>query len=355
MTTPAQLIKPEILAMSAYHVSPSAGMVKLDAMENPYPLPERLAQLLGERLGRAPINRYPDPHSAALKDRLREVLGIPAELGLLVGNGSDEIIQIVTLALAQPGATMLAFEPSFVMYQMVAAFCGMKYVGVPLNADFTLDLPRAEAAIREHRPALIFVAYPNNPTGNLFDRAGLERILDMAPGLVVSDEAYFPFNDESFLRSLGTRPNLVMMRTVSKLGLAGLRLGLLAGPSDWLGEFEKLRLPYNVNVLTQLAADLVLGEVEALREQAAAIRAERERLWPALAALAGVEAFPTAANFILFRVAQADRVFDGLKQRGILIKNLSHSHSLLANCLRTTVGTPQENERFLSALKETLA
>jgi histidinol-phosphate aminotransferase len=211
-----------------------------------------------------------------------------------------------------------------------------------------------ESAIRVHRPALIFLAYPNNPTGNLFDPAAIARIAELAPGLVVVDEAYHAFAGESFLPRLELYPNLLVMRTLSKLGLAGLRLGLLAGREEWLRELDKVRLPYNVNVLTQAVAQRVLGRMDVLNAQAASICAERARLCSGLSAIPGVHAFPSRANFILFRVAAADAVFAALKARGVLIKNLNGSHPMLAGCLRVTVGTPQENDRFVDALQASL-
>jgi histidinol-phosphate aminotransferase len=349
--TPEQLIRPEILTQSAYHVADASGMVKLDAMENPYLLPEALRADLARRLADAPINRYPDPRSPELKARLRRVFAIPAQHDILLGNGSDELIQILAQALARPGAVMLAVEPSFVMYRMIAGFCGMTYVGVPLRPDFSLDVPALLAAIMRHAPALVFLAFPNNPTGNAFERASLERVIAAAPGLVVVDEAYHAFaGGRSVLADLDRYPNLVMMRTVSKLGLAGLRLGYLVGDGKWLAELDKLRLPYNINCLTQVAAEFALAHADVLEHQAASIVAERGRVAEALAQLPGVEVFPSQANFLLFRVQDAPSCFAGLKARGVLIKNLHGGHPLLENCLRVTIGTPQENKAFLAAL-----
>ena len=239
------------------------------------------------------------------------------------------------------------------MYRMIALFVGMDYVGVPLRAeDFSLDLPAVLEALGRERPALTYVAYPNNPTGNLFDREQVCRMIEAAPGLVILDEAYAPFTDQSFLARLGEWPNLLVLRTVSKMGLAGLRLGYLAGPSDWLHEIDKTRLPYNINVLTQASAAFALRHRAVLEAQTQAIRAERGRLLKALAAITGAHPYPSDANFILIRLAagRADAVFAGLKRRGVLVKNLSAAHPLLHDCLRVTVGLPQENDAFLAAL-----
>ena len=348
--TPDEIIRDEIRALTAYHVPDPDGMVKLDAMENPYRLPQELCRVLGEGVAGAALNRYPDPAARELKLRLRAAMQIPAAMELVLGNGSDELIQMLALAVARPGAVLLGLEPSFVMFRMIAAFAGMRYVGVPLNADFSIDIAAAVAAVEEHQPALVFIAYPNNPTGNLFDAGAIARIIAAAPGMVVVDEAYHAFAGASFMPRLAEFPNLLVMRTVSKLGLAGLRLGLLAGHGAWLHHIDKVRLPYNVNVLTQRVAAEVLQHREVLDAQAAAIRSERTRLFGGLRGLPSVEAYASEANFILFRVAKADQVFSGLKQRGVLIKNLHGSHPLLADCLRVTVGTPTENAQLLSAL-----
>lgn len=348
--SPEQLIRDDIRRLAAYHVPESRGCVKLDAMENPYRLPEALRASLGELAGQAALNRYPDPAAPALKARLRAVMDVPEGMDILLGNGSDELIQILAMALARPGAVMLGVEPSFVMYRMIATFCGLCYESVALRADFTLDIDACLDAIARHRPAVIFIAYPNNPTGNLFDREGLSRMIEASPGLVVIDEAYYAFADASFLPRLADYPNLLVMRTVSKLGLAGLRLGLIAGRPEWLSEFDKVRLPYNINVLTQQVAERVLGEPQVLETQAAAIRAERGRLAAALVTVPQVQVFPSSANFILFRIPAASAVFAALRARRVLVKNLDGGHPLLADCLRVTVGTPEENDQFLHAL-----
>jgi histidinol-phosphate aminotransferase len=352
---PESLVRDEVRALTAYHVSPAEGLTKLDAMENPYRLPEDLARRMGERLARVAVNRYPDPAAPRLKQRLREAMGIDASLEVLLGNGSDEVLQIISLALARPGAAVLAPEPSFVMYRLAAIAAGMRYNGVALGSDFTLDEAAFLAAIERERPALTWLAYPNNPTGNLFSRAAILRIVAASPGLVVVDEAYYPFSGgASLLGEIGRHPNLVLVRTVSKLGLAGLRLGLAIGAPGWLREFEKLRMPYNVNSLSAAAAELLLEHRDVFERQAAAIVAERARLERALQGLKGVTAFPSAANFVLARVPDAPLAFEALRQRGILVRILHGTHPLLANCLRLTVGTPDENTRMLEALAQAL-
>ncbi len=354
MSRPEQIIRGEIRTLKPYHVPSSTGLIKLDAMENPYTFPESLREGLAARLSAAPFNRYPDADGAELKAALRRTMNIPAELDILLGNGSDEIIQMIALACAKPQATLLSIEPAFVMFRMIATFCGLRYVGVPLTAKFEIDLDATLEAIQREQPALVFIAYPNNPTGNLFDRQAIERLIEASPGLVVIDEAYFAFSSQSFLDDIDDYPNVVLMRTVSKLGLAGLRLGFLVGHPGWISAFDKLRLPYNINTLTQAAATYALEHYDVLQNQTAAICKEKARIETALDQISAIERFPSAANFILLRVPNAAALFDGLLARGILVKNVSQSHALLNHCLRITIGTAEENDAFIDALQAAL-
>lgn len=359
------IIRPDIRALAAYHVQDSAGFAKLDAMENPYTLPPHLRAELGRRLAEVAMNRYPIPSYAALKAKICDKLGVPPGFGVVLGNGSDELISMISIACArrdQPaGASVLAPLPGFVMYAMSAQFAGLQFVGVPLKPDFTLDRPAMLAAIAQHRPAITYLAYPNNPTGTLFDAEDMVRIIRAVgdSGVVVVDEAYQPFAQASFMPRLAEFENLIVMRTVSKLGLAGIRLGYMAASHALLAEFEKVRPPYNVNVLTQAAAEFVLEHTGILEQQAAAIRAERTRVAAALAALPGIQVFPSAANFLLIRVQPGDKrgddVFANLLERKVLIKNVGKMHPLLNNCLRVTVSTPEENTLFLDALAASLS
>ncbi|MBL80169.1 MAG: histidinol-phosphate transaminase [Nitrosomonadaceae bacterium] len=347
-----RFVRSEILRLLPYHVPPSSGMIKLDAMENPYSLPDVLRKEIAQLVAAITTNRYPDSSCASLKAILCETMEVPSEMDIILGNGSDEIIQIIALSLAKPGAILMSIEPSFIMFRMIAAYTNMKYVGIPLRANFELDLDFMLEAILKHQPAVIFIAYPNNPTGNLFDVEAVSRIIESAPGVVVIDEAYHAFADSSFIGKLSEYPNLLLMRTLSKLGLAGLRLGFLVGRTEWLMQLEKIRLPYNIGILTQVVAKKILQHPDILQDQVQAIKAERVAMNRNLNVLDGVEAFPSDANFILFRIRKASKIFSGLKQRNILIKNLDGSHPLLKNCLRVTIGTPDENRQFLRALQE---
>jgi histidinol-phosphate aminotransferase len=347
----ADVVRPEIRALSAYAVAPADGMIKLDAMENPFTLPAAIRAKIASTVADVPVNRYPDGGARAVKAALRETLSLPDALGVILGNGSDELIQIITSAVAKPGTTMLAPDPSFVMYRLNALYAGMRFVGVPLATDFALDAAAMRTAIEREQPALIFIAYPNNPTGNLFEARDVEEVLRRAPGLVVVDEAYYAFADASFLPRIGEFPNLIVLRTVSKIGMAGLRLGYAVGAPEWTTELDKLRQPYNLNALTQAVAPALLAEGELLAAQAATLKAERARLHAALGALPGIEVFHTQTNFVLARMPDAPRWFDGLRRARILVKNLHGTHPLLEHCLRITVGTPAENDALVAALK----
>jgi len=350
----ARVVRADIRAMSAYHVPDSAGLVKLDAMENPYCLPAPLREALGRRLSAVALNRYPAPGYARLKSMIRERLGVPPGFDVVLGNGSDELITMLSLATATEGATVLAPAPSFVMYELSARFARSRFVGVALAPGFGLDLPAMLAAIDAHRPAIVYLAYPNNPTGNCFDDAAIEAILSAAPGAVVVDEAYQPFAQRSWMSRLPRHPNLIVMRTVSKLGLAGIRLGYVAAARPWLDELEKVRPPYNVGVLNEAAAEFALEHLDVLDAQAAAIRADRDVLAARLVALPGAEVHESQANFLLVRVADAPAVWRGLLERGVLVKDVGRMHAVLAGCLRVTVGTPAENDALIAALAKTL-
>jgi len=359
-------IRADVRAMSAYHVQPAQGLLKMDTMENPYRLPAALQQQLGAHLGSLEINRYPGERLEVLKQMLADYAGAPAGTAVLLGNGSDEIITLLALATAQPSeggrATMLAPMPGFVMYPLSAKLQGLDFVGVDLTADFDLDVPAMLQAIAAHRPAITYIAYPNNPTATLWAEDKVQAVIDAVAavgGLVVMDEAYQPFASRSWITRMQAEPernaHVLLMRTLSKFGLAGARLGYLIGPSALVNEIDKVRPPYNISVLNCETAIFALQHESLYAEQAAAIRAERQPLIDALAALPGVaKVWPSEANMVLLRVRDAAHAQAQMKARGVLVKNVSAMHPLLANCLRLTVGTAQENAQMLAALKESL-
>ncbi|GKS94592.1 aminotransferase class I/II-fold pyridoxal phosphate-dependent enzyme [Acidovorax sp. SUPP2825] len=367
-TPPSALdrIRPDVRAMHAYTVQPSAGLLKMDAMENPFRLPAELQAALGERLGALALNRYPGDRIADLKAALADYVGMPDGQAIVLGNGSDELITLLALACAQPGtgqrATLLAPMPGFVMYPLSAQLQGLDFVGVPLTADFELDEPAMLAAIVRHRPAITYIAYPNNPTATLWDEGAVQRIIDAAGaqgGIVAMDEAYQPFASRTWIDRMRAEPgrnaHVLLMRTLSKFGLAGVRLGYLMGPSALVAEIDKVRPPYNVSVLNCEAALFALEHAGVFAAQAAELRHERAALLAALRVLPGVEkVWDSEANMVLLRVADATRTYEGMKARKVLVKNVSTMHPLLANCLRLTVGNAADNAQMLAALQASL-
>jgi len=348
-------IRPVIKNIHAYQVADAKGLIKLDAMENPYQLSDELKAKLQVKLCEADMNRYPDPSAKSLRDKLSQVMEVPAGKEIVLGNGSDELIQMLAMAVvdADKNICLMSFDPGFVMYKMIANFVGVEYVGVSLKKDFSLDMNAIRDAIKKYQPAIIFIAYPNNPSANCYNKKDIEEIVSIAPGMVVLDEAYHPFAQDSYMGRLKDFDNLLVMRTVSKMGLAGLRLGLLCGHPDIIKEIDKIRLPYNINVLTQVSAEFVLDNIAELDMQAKLIREERELLLAAMRNISDIEVFESQANFILFRVLNKNAVdvFESIKISGVLIKNMKATDGLLKNCLRVTVGKPDENAAFVSALQ----
>ena len=350
-------IRQDVQSMHAYAIQESVGMVKLDAMENPHRLPADLQKLLGERLGALALNRYPNGRVNDLRQALAGYAQMPAEFDIMLGNGSDELIALLALACDVPGASVLSPLPGFVMYGMSAQLQGLAFHGVPLTADFELDEAAMLAAIAEHKPAITYIAYPNNPTANLWDDGVIENIINAVGaqgGLVVMDEAYQPFASKSYIDRIERHSHVLLMRTLSKFGLAGVRLGYMMGPRALITEIDKVRPPYNISVLNYECALFALEHQAVFAAQAQDLIAQRAILLEALQALDGVKVWPSAANMILIRVADAARTFAGMKAQGVLVKNVSSLHPLLANCLRLTVGTPDENTRMLAALKASL-
>jgi histidinol-phosphate aminotransferase len=355
----ARTIRQDVTSSAGYAIQPSAGMVKLDAMENPFTLPPALKRALGERLAEVAINRYP-VNKGEVAAALAQHFEVPSGCRLMVGNGSDELIDLLSVACHHPQgpvATVLAPVPGFVMYEMSARLRGLKFVGVPLTAQFELDEAAMLAAIEAARPALTYIAYPNNPTGNLFDERIVNRIVDAVgaqDGLVVFDEAYQPFSSRTWMPKLATHEHVLVLRTLSKFGLAGVRMGYLVGAAPLVEQIDKVSPPYNISGLNAAATLFALEHAEVFAEQAAVLRRERGRLLAALPTIAGVTVFPSEANMILVRVPDSKRAFEGMKQRRILVKHIAGLHPLLANCLRLTVGTPEENTLMIQALKESL-
>ncbi len=352
-----RLIRPEVLAMQAYHVQSAGEMIKLDAMENPYAIPAELRQAWLEMLANTAVNRYPDPSPNHLLDLLRSTQQIPDQAQVMLGNGSDELIQIICMSVAATNRVVLSVAPTFVIFEQAAQLTGMNYQAVPLNEDFTLNLNAMLVAIEAHQPAVIFLAYPNNPTGHLWEKSEVLQILAAAPGLVVIDEAYGPFAGDTLMPELMQHDNMLLMRTLSKYGLAGCRFGYLSGSAGWIEQLNKVRMPYNINVLTQTTVQFALQHNEVFVRQAEEIKDSRRWLTEKMRALSDLQVHDSQANFIIFKTpaGQANAIFEALKAAGVLIKNMSPQGGLLTDYLRVTVGTPKENEIFVDALTRAMA
>ncbi len=353
-TVQERTLRPEIRELSAYAVPDSSGMLKLDAMENPFLWPASMLEAWRREVADVAVNRYPDAAAVPLKSQLRRVMAVPDRIEILLGNGSDEIIQIIQLALAVGQRPVLATDPSFVMYGTIARWLGRPFVAVALDAQFSLDIVAMLEAIGRTQPSCVFIASPNNPTGNLFATQHIEQIIEATDGLVVIDEAYQPFAGMSLMPLLAKYDNVVILRTLSKLGLAGLRLGYLLGSIEWLREFDKVRMPYNINSLSQVSAVFALQHYDVLESQVQTLCAERQRLIAGLRQRDGLEIYPSDTNFIMFRVPsdRSESFHDGLVDHGILIKKLGGPR--LAGCFRVTVGTPEQNDMFLAGLDAVL-
>ena len=365
-----RFIREDIKQMHAYVVQDAQGMLKLDAMENPFSLPPELGAELGARLASVAVNRYPGAQVEKLKTALANYAQLPEGYGLVLGNGSDELISLLSMACSQRGQarhSVLAPEPGFVMYAVSAQLQGLKYVGVPLAADFELDESAMLKAVEEHTPAIVYLAYPNNPSANLWNTDSIRCIIDAVSaygGWVVVDEAYQPFSSHSWLDQIRAEPRahrqVLLMRTLSKFGLAGVRIGYLIGPNEVISQVEKIRPPYNISVLNAECALFALEHARVFAEQARVICDQRNKIIEHLTRLNRVKPYKSEGNMVLVRFMDADagdnsyalRIFEGLKAKRILVKNVSKMHPLLVGCLRLTVGTPEENEQLLGALDE---
>ena len=324
-------------------------MMKLDAMENPFSLPDGLRDPWHDVLAKVEINRYPDADMAELRGQIAAHAGVNADQ-ILLGNGSDEIIQMILLSVCAGACVVPA--PTFVMYDLISHWLKRPVASVPLSADFHLDADQFLQVCAREKAEVAFLACPNNPTGNLWPEATIRKIAEGFDGLLVIDEAYGPFSERTHRHLLAK--NVMVLRTFSKLGWAGLRLGYLIGEAKQIAQMNKVRMPYNINALTQASAAFLLDHFDVFEQQAAEIKEERERVMAALSDINGVTAFPSQTNFILLRVPDADAVFEALKRHGILIKNMNSARGLLANCLRITIGSKAENDAVLKALGEIL-
>lgn len=334
-----KLVKPNIRRLKAYQAEEIPCGVKLDANESPYGF---------KVLKTVSTNKYPDPEAKALRKLIARGIKVSAD-NILHGNGSDELIYYIITTFGGP---VLYPDPTFSMYGIISQGLGEKTIEIPLDKEFDLDLEKILAAIKKRKPRLIFLSSPNNPTGNSFSSDRMLKIIRQSPGIVVVDEAYQPYSDKkSFLPLLKKHRNLIVLKTLSKVGLAGLRVGFMIAGRDIVNEVNKVRLPFNLNSLSQKVAIDALQNRKQMRSFISSVKTERKRLFKELKKMEGAEPYPTDANFILFRVDNAGNIYKALIKKGVLIRNMN---SVFKGCLRVTVGTFKENTIFLKALKQLL-
>jgi len=347
------IVNKEIFKQRGYMAPEVTGAIKMDANENPFTIQEPLKRKLFEKMARIDLNRYPVAGAPELREGFAQYYGVDKDM-IMPGNGSDELIQILCLALQGKIKGVMVPVPAFSMYKIIAANTGNKVVEVPLNKNFDLDCDAIIDKVKENFPALVFLSYPNAPTGNLFSRAKIETIIKKSPGMVVIDEAYASFSGQTLLPLLKKYDNLIFLKTLSKLGLASMRLGFLIGNKEIVAQLDKVRLPYNVNSLSQIAASFFLDYQDEFSRQVEEIIKRREELYLGLQKIAGIKPFPSQANFIFFSCAfDSDRIYKQLVAEGIVVKNLNIP-PLIPNCMRVTVGNRKENDSFLRVLKSVI-
>ncbi|MEK6677806.1 MAG: histidinol-phosphate transaminase [Nitrospirota bacterium] len=345
-----QLIRKEVLKLKAYEVAEVSAKIRLDANENPFALPPELKDMLLKEVEKILLNRYPDGSSHELRQIISLQLGVNMD-EVMIGNGSDELIQMIITAFGSPPEKALYPVPTFSMYGIIAKAQGYVPLEMPLDDNFDLDADKILKTAKKEKPKAIFLSYPNNPTGNCFSEERILRIIKGCGFPVVVDEAYYDFSRKTFLPYLKKYKNLIILRSLSKIGLAGLRIGILIADKGIVKELNKVRLPYNLNSYSQVIASSVLKNRKAIDEQVNNIISERQRLAEEMKGIDRLIVYPSDSNFIFFKTNNADKIFKGLINRGILIRNMNKP-GRLKNCLRVTVGTPEENGEFLSALKE---
>ncbi|MBC8286606.1 MAG: histidinol-phosphate transaminase [Nitrospinae bacterium] len=345
------LVRDKIKGLKAYQVENLNEGTKLHANENPYPPSPKLLKKIFQRLDELELNRYPDPDCRNLKQAIANKTGALTEQ-IIIGNGSDELIQYLMQVLCDEGDTIAFPDPTFAMYGITAQCLGLNPVSFPLNDNWDFEAQPALEVLAKHKARLVFISYPNNPTGNCFSEQAIQQVIEQFEGIVVLDEAYHDFAGKSFFKQMENHNNLVILRSLSKIGLAGLRIGYGIFPSMLAEQVNKVRLPYNSNTLSQWVATELLNDFTHVQNQIHSIVEERNRLMHELSKLPAIIAYPSNSNFILFQAPNGgEKLFNDLKENGTLLRNLN-SHPRLKNCLRVTIGTKLENDQFLEQLRK---
>lgn len=344
-----QLVKEKVQSLKAYHVENIDCEIKLHANENSFPLPPEILKQFEEVFKSTELNRYPDPDCGPLKRTIAERLNVAPE-NLAIGNGSDELIQILLQVFCDPGETVGLPDPTFAMYSIIAQGMGLKSQTHPLDDEWDFKAEPFLETMEANQVRIVFLSYPNNPTGNCFSAKEVLKVVENFSGIVVLDEAYHDFAGKSFLSELPNHNNLVILRSLSKIGLAALRVGYAIADPLIINQIDKIRLPYNSNSLSQKLTERLLNHFSPVQKQLDNLIKERERMIRELSKFKSLKIFPSDANFVLFRVEQdSSSLFRELMKNGILTRDLG-SHPRLKNCLRVTIGTPDENKAFLDKM-----
>jgi histidinol-phosphate aminotransferase len=348
-------VKASVKAMGAYTLRPYEPRIKLNQNESPYDVPDELKRRIAERLDGRPWNRYPPFVASSFISAVSEATGWP-EGGILVANGSNELIQSILAVTVSPGVSVVIPEPTFTLYRLMTEVNGGTVASVPLTADLRFDVDAIIRAAREADAAVVVLCTPNNPTGSALSREEIERVHDETGALILLDQAYVEFGGYDGIPLLADRPRLVILRTFSKaMALAGLRAGYLLAHPALAAEVHKAKLPYNINFFTEVAAAEVLRGRELLAPAVATMREQRDRLLRELREIEGLRVYDSAANFVLFRVEAPGithtRLFDRLlEEHGILVRDVS-KYPMLERCLRVNAGTPEETGAFLDGVR----
>ncbi|MCX7987975.1 MAG: histidinol-phosphate transaminase [Thermodesulfovibrio sp.] len=342
------IIRENIKKLTPYQVKEFPCKIKLDANESPFPV--KLSQIVNEI--DISLNRYPDPDALELKKAISRRFKINTN-NIMIGNGSDELIYYLILTFGGP---VLYPVPTFSMYGIIAQSVGVKKIESKLDKNFDINEKEFIDLIKKKKPSLIFLSSPNNPTGNTFSADKILKIIEIAikkSSIVVIDEAYHPFcSEKGFLPFLKDFDNLLILRTLSKIGLAGLRVGYLIGTDKILNEVGKVRLPYNVDALTQyIATHAINNFYSKIKKFIREIIKEREIMHKELSQIKGIRVYPSEANFILFKAKNSKEIHEKLIKAGILVRDIS---SVVKDSLRVTIGTKEENTEFIKTLKNIL-
>lgn len=343
-----QRVCSNIKILSSYSVPQVKCDIKLDGNESPYDLYPVLKKHILKELEVLELNRYPDPEFTRVRSRLSKLFSHPEE-GILLGNGSDEIIQMLITVFTGKTGKILIPTPTFSMYKLTSIALNKKVIECELDDDFDINLDDILKFINEDDPDLIFFATPNNPTGNSFSKDKIMKVLENTQAIVVIDEAYFDYSDISYLDCLSKYKNLIILRTMSKIGLASLRLGILIADPELVQQINKARLPYNINTFSQSVMMIALDNIDLINQKVEIIKVERKKLEMDLSKFKSLKVFPSDANFFFIRAEDADLLFNELVKRNILIRNFNRP-GRLSNCVRITVGTPGENKKLIEAL-----